>query len=184
MEGKMSVKYAILGFLSWKSFTGYELKKMFAESVTLAWSGNSNQVYTPLVDLHKEGLVSLEVQPQKNHPPRKVYTITEQGLAELKSWVLAVPEPPVQKNSFLMQFAWADRLSPKEMDALLEKYEEKLQTHLLMFRARDQHKEAPQRTLRETYLWNMISENWFTFYENELHWVRKVRAELMKMKSE
>jgi hypothetical protein len=39
----MSIKHAILGFLSWQPSTGYELKKLFAESDTLSWSGNNNQ---------------------------------------------------------------------------------------------------------------------------------------------
>lgn len=180
----MSIKHAILGFLSWRAFTGYELKQLFAESATLSWSGNSNQIYTPLVELHKEGLVSVEIQPQEARPSRKVYTITEKGLAELKSWVLSTPEAPLQKNPFLLQLAWADRLEAEEVDALLETYEEKLRTHLLVFRARDQRKASPQRTPRETYLWNMISANWISFYEHELHWTRSVREELMKMKTE
>ncbi len=180
----MSIKYTILGFLSWKAFTGYELKKLFAESATLYWSGNSNQIYKTLVELHKEDLISLEIQPQEAHPSRKVYTITEKGLAELKSWILSTPEPPLQKNAFLIQLAWADQLESDEVDALLEKYEDELHTQLLLFRARDQRKVSPQRTPRETYLWNMISENWISFYENELHWIRTLREELVKMKTE
>ncbi len=177
----MSIKYAMLGFLSWKAFTGYELKKLFAESATLGWSGNSNQIYKTLIELHQEELVSLEVQLQEVHPARKVYTITEKGLAELKGWVQSTPELPVQKNSFLTHFAWADRLEAGEMDVLLATYEEKLRVQLLLFRARDLRKEAPQRTPREIALWNMISENWLSFYENELSWIHKVREELVKM---
>jgi len=180
----MSIKYAILGFLSWRPFSGYELKQLFAESAKLSWSGNSNQIYTPLVELHKEGLVSLEIQLQENRPARKVYTITEKGLLELKNWVRSTPEPPLRKNAFLIQLAWADQLEAEEVDALLEKYEEKLQTQLFTFKVRDQRQDSPRRTPREIYLWNMISENWIAFYENELRWTTKVREGLMKMKTE
>lgn len=119
----MSIKYALLGFLSWKALTGYELKRLFAESATLSWSGNSNQIYTPLVELHKEGLVSVEVQPQETRPPRKIYTITEKGARELKAWVLSTPQAPLQKHIFLLQLAWADQLTSEEVDALLHAYE-------------------------------------------------------------
>lgn len=180
----MSIKYAMLGFLSWEAFTGYELKKIFAESDTLSWSGNSNQIYKTLVELHQEDLVSLEIQPQEDRPNRKVYTITEKGLAELKEWLLLTPEPPLQKNPFLLQLAWASQLSAGEIEGLLEKYEEKLRTQLLIFRGREQRKASPQRTPRENLLWNMISENWISFYENELCWLQKVRDELAKLKAE
>lgn len=180
----MSIKYALLGFLSWRALTGYELKQLFAESATLSWSGNSNQIYTPLVELHKDGLVSVEVQPQEARPSRKVYTITEKGLAELKSWVLSTPEAPLQKNAFLLQLAWADQLTDEEVNALLQAYEEQVQTHLLLFRGRDLRTDSPQRTPRETALWKMISENWISFYEKELHWTQRVREELVNMKRE
>ncbi len=180
----MSIKHVILGFLSWRAFTGYELKQVFAESSTLSWSGNSNQIYTPLVELHKEGLVSLEVQIQENRPARKVYSITEKGLAELRSWILLTPEPPVQRNVFLTRLAWADTLAPAEIDALFESYEEKVQTQLLLFRAREKHKDTPERTPREAYLWRKISENWLSFYQNELLWARTVRKELAEIKTE
>lgn len=179
----MSIKYAILGFLSWKPFTGYELKKLFAESDTLDWSGNSNQIYKTLVELHQDDLVSLQIQPQENHPPRKVYTITGKGLAELKSWLLSTPQPPVQKNPFLLQLAWADLLEAEELESLLQTYEEKVQTQLLMFQVREERKPVPDRTPRETSLWKLISQNWISFYENELRWIRQVREELVRQKT-
>jgi DNA-binding PadR family transcriptional regulator len=175
----MSIKYAILGFLSQAPLTGYELKKLFAESATLHWSGNNNQIYRTLVDLHKENLVTKEVQYQENHPPRKIYTITEKGLSELKQWVLSTPELPQLKNTFLVQLAWADQLEPGELDALLGKYEEEVHVQLLMFRQQERRKNTlPARTPRETYLWRMIGQNWLSFYERELNWVRQLRQEL------
>ncbi|MBO0791874.1 MAG: PadR family transcriptional regulator [Ktedonobacteraceae bacterium] len=164
--------------------TGYELKRLFAESATLAWSGNSNQVYTPLVELHREGLVSVEVQLQETRPSRKVYTITEKGLAELKTWVLSTSEAPLQKNAFLLRLAWADQLSDEEVGALLQTYEKQVQTHLLLFRGRDQRSDSPRRTPREAALWKLIAENWISFYERELRWIQKVREGLVHLKSE
>ena len=45
----MSIEYAILGLLSWKPFSGYDLKKIIAESEVYYWSGNNNQIYNSLV---------------------------------------------------------------------------------------------------------------------------------------
>ena len=86
----MSIKYAILGLLSWKSLSGYDLKKMIADSAALYWSGNNNQIYKTLVQLLDEELVTSEVHYQENLPPRKVYTINEKGQDELKKWVECV----------------------------------------------------------------------------------------------
>ena len=48
----MSLKHAILGFLSFKSLTGYGLKKAFDRSVQHFGPGNQSQIYRELAALH------------------------------------------------------------------------------------------------------------------------------------
>ena len=178
----MSIRYAILGFLSWTPQSGYDLKKLFEESSVFHWSGNNNQVYRTLVELHNEGFVTQEVQQQTDYPARKIYTITEKGLAELNQWVLSEPELPQIKSSFLVQLAWADQLKSDELDDLLRKYETEIHDQLVIVQ---EHKRrnttSPQRTRREAYLWGAIMDNKISFYENELNWVRNVRETLSEM---
>jgi len=175
----MAIKYAILGFLSWRTLSGYDLKKMFGDSIFLHWSGNNNQIYRTLVQLHKDGLVTSEIQHQETGPSRKVYPITEEGVTDLREWVLSSPELPQLRSPFLVQLAWADQLEPDELDALLEKYEHEVHMHLLMYREQRRRDQLnPARTQRETYLWNMISDNRLTFYETELAWIQKLQEEL------
>lgn len=178
----MSIKHAILGFLSWRPLTGYDLKKIFAESTTLYWSGNNNQIYRTLVELHEDGLVTIEVQPQENKPPRKIYTITGKGRDELRQWVLSAPELPQVRSSFLVQLTWADQLAPGELDALLAAYEEELYVKVLMLREQARRDPGmPARTQREAYLWDMINENTRSMYEHELAWVRNLRDGLQNL---
>ncbi len=175
----MSIRHAILGFLSWMPLTGYDLKKLFAESPTLHWSGNNNQIYTALVDLFDEGLVSKEVQQQEDRPARKVYSITPQGRAELRQWVLSTPELPQIRNTFLVQLAWADQLTGGELDDLLARYVDELHVHLLMLQEqRRRGYTAPARTPREALLWDAIMDNRISAYENELAWARRLRQSL------
>jgi PadR family transcriptional regulator AphA len=176
----MDIKYAILGFLSWRPFTGYDLKKMIAGSVAFHWSGNNNQIYTALLQLKKEELVIDQVEHQEHYPSRKVYTITDKGLAALRDWVGSQPELPQRRSTFLVQLAWADQLGSAELDALLEKYEHEIDMQLLMCREQQRRGGVtnPARTPREAYLWDMIFENHALSYETELGWVRKLRGEL------
>jgi PadR family transcriptional regulator, regulatory protein AphA len=173
----MDIKYAILGFLSWKALTGYDLKKLMINSTPYYWSGNNNQIYTALVELHKEGLVTSEVQHQERYPSRKIYTITAAGIEALKGWLVAPPELPQLRNSFLVQLAWSDRLDPGELDNLLAKYEDEVRMQLLMLKEQQRRGSMinPARTPREKYLWEMISENQVLFYENELSWASNLR---------
>ena len=175
----MGIKYAILGLLSWKPLSGYDLKKIMVDSAAFYWSGNNNQIYKTLVQLHEEGLVEIEVQQQENYPPRKEYTITDRGTAALREWVLSAPEVTQFRNTFLIQLAWADRLEAAELDGLLARYEHEVEMQVLMLQERERRGVLnPARTRREEYLWREISGYFTAAYANELAWVRKVRAEV------
>ncbi len=191
----MSIDHAILGLLSLNSLSGYDVKKMFEGSVALYWSGNNNQIYKALIKLHEQGWVRYETQTQDNSPTRKIYSITEKGNEELRRWVLTSPEIPQVRNSFLIQLAWADQLSANELDDLLGKYEGELRAQLAMLNFQKQHRNispsgvsrdayinvSSARTSRETFLWNMILENWVSYYQTELDWVSKLRVEAAQL---
>jgi len=176
----MSIEYAILGLLSWKPFSGYDLKKIIAESEIYYWSGNNNQIYRSLVVLHKSGLVTQEVQVQESLPARKVYTITEKGRAALRDWVRSLPALPEMRSTFFIKLAWADALSPGELDALLAQYEDEIAVQIRMQEARAgiQPAEAPIRTPRERFLWEQITKHRASFYRRELEWIRKLSDDL------
>ncbi|SMF77175.1 transcriptional regulator, PadR family [Paenibacillus uliginis N3/975] len=180
----MSIQYAILGLLSWKPSSGYELKKIIEESSTMYWSGNNNQIYKSLVKLLGEGLVTNEIQHQESSPSKKIYSITDEGLARLREWVLSEPEVPEFKNTFLIQLAWAEQLSNEELNELLIQYESKLNIHILFQQEKIKRGViSPDRNSREVFLWNKISENLLSFYHNELNWVQGIRKELYEKES-
>jgi DNA-binding PadR family transcriptional regulator len=174
----MSIKFVILGFLEWKPLTGYDLKKQFMASESFHWSGNNNQIYTVLVQLYNEGLVSKEVQNQETGPSRKVYSITPEGQVALRQWLLTPPEPPQLRHPFLAQLAWADQLTAVELDHLLSQYENGIYVKLQMAQEQAQRdaRQSPQRTPREEVLWGHITSYWSTFYHHELEWVRQLRV--------
>jgi len=193
----MSIEHAILGLLSLNSLSGYDIKKMFEGSAALYWSGNNNQIYKALIKLHELDWVSRQAEKQDGSPSRKIYSITEKGLQELRRWISNTPEIPQVRNSFLIQLAWADMLTANELDALLEKYESELQAQLVMLNFQKQHRNiSPSgvsrdsyinipsaRTKRETFLWSMILENWSAYYQTELDWVVKLRTKAAKFQN-
>jgi PadR family transcriptional regulator, regulatory protein AphA len=176
----MDIKYAILGFLSWKSLTGYELKKLMAGSEIFYWSGNNNQIYTSLVQLHKEELVTNEIMHQEHLPSRKSYSITNKGLEVLKEWLCSTPELPNTRKSFFVQLAWSNQLSDLELDDLIKKYEQEIQMTLLM-RKEEEHRNHnlnPARNRREELIWDMIYKSFINSYEVEVAWLHELRKKL------
>ncbi len=176
----MSIRHAILGFLSWKPFTGYELKKRFADSLSFHWSGNNAQIYGSLVKLHEEGLVTIEVRQQDKRPAQKIYTITEAGRRELKAWLLAEPELPELRNLFHIRLAWAELLGSRELELAIEAYGRLLEAQVLMCREtrRRGSEETPNRSPRESFIWKSVEDNRIEGFERELAWLRSLEEGL------
>ena len=176
----MSIRYAILGLLSRQPLTGYDLKKLFAEAETLYWTGNNNQIYRTLVELHKAHLVTQVVHPQEDAPARKVYTITAAGQAALHAWLQTPPELPQVRNPFMLQLTWADQLDDADLDSLLARYEEELRIKGLMLREQNQRGfSLPPQTERGQRLAARITARWLDYYGRELAWVRDLRRDSM-----
>ncbi|WP_202710438.1 DUF4180 domain-containing protein [Sporosalibacterium faouarense] len=177
----MSIKFAILGILSWKPSTGYELKKIFKDSTFMYWSGNNNQIYKALVQLQDKGFVSSEVFHQDGAPSKKTYKITDEGLNELKEWTMSSPEAPELKKTFLIQLAWSNVLSNQELNGLLTSYEEELKIQLVIEQEkRRRARYTPNRDDREAFIWDMIYKNIIFSYKNELDWIQELREKLFE----
>jgi PadR family transcriptional regulator, regulatory protein AphA len=177
----MDIQYTILGLLSWKPLSGYDLKKMIADSELFYWSGNNNQIYKSLVAMHQQGLVSQEIQLQENLPNKKIYTINAAGQAALHRWLLCDAELPEFRNNFLIQLAWMDELSGDELDASLARYAEEITVQLQMRQIQMKRTSiAPNRSPRELFLWQHIDENIAGMYQRELEWVNRLRQDLLE----
>lgn len=175
----MTIQYVILGFLSETPMTGYDLKKRFSDSEVFHWSGNNNQIYRALVELHNQQWVTLETQYQASKPPRKIYTISENGLRALKQWMLTPPDLPQFRNGLLTQLTWADQLPSEEVGKLLAVYEEEVRVHSLMLREQVQRSsEAARAAGQNDWFKIRIAEHWISFYDLERDWVRALRREL------
>ena len=172
----MSIYYAILGMLSYRPMTGYELKKQMQESSFMYWSGNNNQIYKALVELHGKGLVTNETIHQEGSPSKKIYTITDAGLADLKKQAQSRPEPPEIKTPFLVQLAYSWQLSTSEMNGILDQYEQEIAGQLFIAQRRANSSSGfPHKTARERAVWRLIHQSRIDAYTREQAWIAQLR---------
>lgn len=83
----MSLKHGILGLLTYKSMTGYELMKSFNESLSFFWNAQTSQIYRELDTIEKKGWVISKIIPQDDKPNKKEFTLTAAGKEELSKWL-------------------------------------------------------------------------------------------------
>ena len=115
----MSLEFAILGFLNYKPYTGYDLKKIFDTSIRHFWPADQSQIYRTLARLTENGWAEVEKVPQDDRPDRKVYSITDAGRAELLRWLAGPPPMGEPRSAPLIQVFFAGQLSDAEV---LEKF--------------------------------------------------------------
>ncbi|MCB9451314.1 MAG: PadR family transcriptional regulator [Anaerolineaceae bacterium] len=121
------LKFAILGFLNYQSLSGYDLKRQLQASTAHFWHAGLNQVYMTLKNLESDGLVISELQEQEKRPDKRIYTITENGSAELQTW-LAEPVTQVEpgKSTLLLKLFFA---RPAGKAAILAQLQVQLAAH-------------------------------------------------------
>ncbi|MEU8268175.1 PadR family transcriptional regulator [Sphaerisporangium sp. NPDC049002] len=116
----MSLRHTILGFLSLKPLTGYDLKKYFDASVRHFWSADQAQIYRALAQLSEDGLVQVRVIEQDGRPDRKEHHITDAGRIELDGWLRAPVERHAPREPFLARVFFAGRLPAAETAAIVD----------------------------------------------------------------
>src|SRR4029450_9274695 len=99
----MSLRGAILGFLSLEPTSGYTLKQRFDGSVRSFWSATQSQIFREPHALEEEGLVEVEAVPGNGKPERKVYSLTAPGRDALQRWLAEPLEPLGLRHPMLLK---------------------------------------------------------------------------------
>ena len=115
----MSLKHAVLGFLSYAPMAGYDLKRYFDQSIYHFWNANLSQIYPTLSQMVDEGLLTVEIEYQEDKPNRKVYYITDAGHEELRRWLREPIDLPQNRIAFLIKVFFCAKLGKEEILAQL-----------------------------------------------------------------
>jgi DNA-binding PadR family transcriptional regulator len=101
----MSVRNAILGFLSQHPRHGYELRTAFESLMggEQNWEVKPAQIYTTLSRLEENGLVVQTAVEQDGGPEKRIYTITPAGKCELDQWFTRPVEDEPQRDEFYLK---------------------------------------------------------------------------------
>lgn len=106
-------KYAILGLLADQPMTGYDVKKWFDKALGYFWDAGYGQIYPTLKKMKNNGLVTLEVENEKNRPIRKIYTITQKGRDELREWLSQPADREKVKFEILLKLFFGHNVGEK-----------------------------------------------------------------------
>lgn len=183
----MSLKHALLGFLSQQPLTGYDLKKAFDGSVSNFWPADQAQIYRTLARLVADELAEVRVVPQEGRPARKEHHITPAGREELRRWVRTPLDPQPTREQFLLQVYFAGEVSREDFLAVIDERIREGEIEMDVFRGivagfAAAIGDAPL-TL-EQWLPMATLDNGFRHFATELDWLRELRAQISEPAAE
>jgi DNA-binding PadR family transcriptional regulator len=122
----MSLKMSILGLVSYKEMTGYDIYKLFDGSLKFFFSAQQSQIYRELNELEKSGFVSVRREEQESRPTRKLYSVTEQGEEELFEWLVDCDEEPhfAQRLPYMTKVFFAAKIPDEELLKSIKRFKE------------------------------------------------------------
>jgi DNA-binding PadR family transcriptional regulator len=85
----VALPHAILVSLCEQSSSGYELASRFDKSIGFFWAATHQQIYRTLRAMEDDGWVHVTEVEQHGRPDKKVYTVSDDGRAELARWIAA-----------------------------------------------------------------------------------------------
>ncbi|MEV7727254.1 PadR family transcriptional regulator [Streptomyces sp. NPDC101733] len=107
----MSLRHALLGLLSERPASGYDLLKRFETSLANVWPATQSQMYSELSKLSEAGLIDVSAQGPRG---RKEYTLTEEGLAELRHWLTETKPQRNTRSDILLRVFFLGVLTPEQ----------------------------------------------------------------------
>ncbi len=104
--------YALLGLVEQQPRSGYDLRKIFANTPMISFSDSPGSIYPALQRLEKQGLIRSRVEERNGLRRRRLFHLTASGLAELKRWQLQlVTRDDVihRVDELMLRFAFMDQ---------------------------------------------------------------------------
>jgi len=127
-----TTSYVILGLLTFREMSGYDLKQLINKSIThFYWSPAKSQIYGELRRLESQGLVTMREVPQTLRPDKRLYRITSQGTEAMQKWLEnSGVEPDSYKSALLLKVFFGHMLSPNTIGELLEERRQQVERDL------------------------------------------------------
>jgi DNA-binding PadR family transcriptional regulator len=113
----MSLPHALLGLLAVEPRSGYELTKAFAADLgRYAWQAGHTSIYPELGRLADRGLIAVTEEGARGS---RTYSVTTEGYAELRSWMLTPRRRGKVRNEEVLRMFLISALEPADALVLL-----------------------------------------------------------------
>lgn len=180
----MSLRFGLLGLLSYQSNTGYDLKKMVDNTIAKFRDAQTSQVYRELNYMEELGWLTSVIEIQTEKPNKRIYSITSSGRQAFLDWLLEDPVDPDKLNVslFLMKVFFAGEHPRQNNIEMFRKFKQACTAKLANLRKaaselaelNNTRQEHPEHTL----YWDFTSNFEKAHYKMCIEWADECLATL------
>ena len=169
--------------------SGYDLKKIFDNSINFFWAAHTSQIYRELKSLEDKKFVGSKMTPGEKGPDRRTYSITKAGKENFKQWLADFPEPisPDTRDDFLVRVFFSSVIGIEslefEMQRKLKEYKKErdrldiVKQNMAGYAEMFEDKE-------ETHYWKICLSRGRHSADANIAWAEETLQYLAKMKKE
>ena len=167
------LKYGILGLLNYGDMTGYEICKVFKNSLNYFWTAQTSQIYRELEVLEKREWIKKWNVKQNGKPDKNICSITDSGRKELMRWLSELNLSMNMRSSILMKTFFLGELPVANSLNFFRKLNKEYRKLLRNLKAADHsinfYKEIiPNK--RNTLFWQMTTDYGKRYMQMYIDW--------------
>ena len=164
--------FALLGLLHGDAMTGYDLRKVFAETAMGNYSSSPGAIYPALARLEENGLIKGREDNTKKLRPKKLYQPSDEGRQVFREWLLqdvSADDLSGNLDELMLRFAFHSVLNDAGATrAFLEGFSTELEAYI-----EDLRKQAELFPEEVPIHASLALEAGLVQYEALSHWARK-----------
>ena len=177
-----TTSYVILGLLTFREMSGYDLKQLINKSIThFYWSPAKSQIYGELRRLESHGLVTMREVPQTLRPDKRLYRITSQGTEAMQKWLEnSGVEPDSYKSALLLKVFFGHMLSPTMIGGLLEERRQQVERDLAACqkKAEEIRAQAEGSKAEDDLFFSLLTlQRSIALFQTDLGWIDETLAQ-------
>jgi DNA-binding PadR family transcriptional regulator len=135
MTQKNNTAYIILGLLTHKDSSGYDMKKEIDLKISRFWNIGYGQLYPTLKILEEEGSIIGKPEKSEKGPDRIIYSITEKGKKKLSDWLSLPNEKEYVRYEILLKLFFGNLSGPTNTIQRIETFQKQHQEDLQLMQS-------------------------------------------------
>lgn len=182
MSRENTCRYAVLGMLSRRPMSGYDVRRAIEESVGHFWQESYGSLYPTLERMVEEGEVALESEERSaGGRVKKVYGITESGRQVLAEWLRRPVAPHVERNELLLKLFFGAQVGPRASLEHVERSRAEAEGLLVALRGLERELLRERGSHPELPYWHLSIRAGLLGLEAHLRWCDEAREALNRL---